>query len=112
MARRRKTYNDLMRLAKNYGVDKNAMFVQAVEQYEVQQRIITAIKETLDEDEEGLMTEKEYVKGRKNVYVNPLVKELPKHADSANRTLSTMLDIIEKFGKEPVQKGKLSMFDE
>ena len=56
------------------------------------------------------MMTKEYVKGRENVYSHPLVKELPKHSDSANRTAATILDIIKTFGKEPVQKGKLEEF--
>lgn len=107
MARKGKTYSDLIKLAKTYGVDKNALFVQAAEQYSVQRMVIQQIKDTLQSDED-LLTSKEYVKGRENVYTHPLVKELPKHADSANKTLSAMLEIITKLGKPPKPEGKLA----
>lgn len=111
MARKGTTYSKLLRMAKDYGVDKNAMFVQAAEQYDVQMRVIQNIKDALD-SEENLTTSKEYVKGRENVYANPLVKELPKHADSANRTLQTMLAIIEKLGRPPDPKDRLTEMQE
>ena len=111
MARKSTTYLKLLKMAKDYGVDKNAMFVQAAEQYDVQMRVIQSIKEELD-SEENLTTSKEYVKGRENIYANPLVKELPKHADSANRTLQTMLSIIEKLGKPPEPKDRLTEMQE
>ena len=107
MARKNKTYTDLMKLAKTYGVDKNALFIQAAEQYSVQQMVIQQIRDALQNDDD-LLTSKEYVKGRENVYTHPLVKELPKHADSANKTLGTMLEIITKLGKQPAAEGKLA----
>lgn len=111
MARKSTTYSKLLKMAKDYGVDKNAMFVQTAEQYDVQMRVIQNIKDALDR-EENLTTSKEYVKGRENVYANPLVKELPKHADSANRTLQTMLAIIEKLGRPPEPKDRLTEMQE
>ena len=92
MARKATTYAKLLKMAKSYGVEKNELFVQAAEQYDTQMRVIQSIKDALDAAE-NLTTSKEYVKGRENVYANPLVKELPKHADSANRTLQVMLTI-------------------
>lgn len=111
MARKSTTYSKLLKMAKDYGVDKNAMFVQTAEQYDVQMRVIQSIKDELD-SEKNLTTSKEYVKGRENVYANPLVKELPKHADSANRTLQTMLAIIEKLGRPPEPKDRLTEMKE
>lgn len=107
MSSKATTYSKLLKMAKTYGVDKNALFLQAVEQYDVQARVIQSIKAALDE-EDALLTSKEYVKGRANVYANPLVKELPKHADSANRTLQTMLTIIKELGKPPAPKDRLT----
>lgn len=108
MARKSTTCSKLLRMAKDYGVEKNALFLQAVEQYDVQARVIQNIKNALDEEDGRLVTSKEYVKGRENIYANPLVKELPKHADAANRTLQTMLTIIEKLGKAPEPKDRLT----
>lgn len=92
------TYEDLMDLAKRYGVENNALFVASAKQYATQQKVIENIRNVLEE-EDNLMTTKEYVKGVSNIYANPLVRELPKHADSANKTLNTMLDIVLKLGK-------------
>ena len=102
-----KTYTEIIKMAKTYGVDKNALFVSAAKQYALQQEVILRVKEEIEADENGLLTSKEYVKGRENVYVNPLVKELPKMSDSANRTAQTMLDIIKNLGREPMQASKL-----
>lgn len=112
MGKKDTTYTKLLRMAKDYGVDKNALFLQAVEQYTVQARVIQGIKAALDEEDSELLTSKEYVKGRANVYANPLVRELPKHADAANRTLQTMLTIIKELGKPPAPKDRLTEMQE
>lgn len=103
MAKTKLSYNKLILMAKQYGVEKNALFIAAANQYVLQQQVLEKIKESLDEDDECTVS-KEYVKGRANLYVNPLLKELPKQSDSANKTLQTMLDIITKLGHEPEEK--------
>lgn len=107
MAAKPKTYTELMEEAKKYGVEKNALFVQAAEQYAMQIAVIRKIKQTLQKDS-NFITSKEYVKGRENICAHPLIRELPKHVDSANKTLATMLEIITKLGKPPVPEGKLA----
>ena len=103
MARVRKTYNDLLRMAKSYGVDKNALFLTAAKQYDLQQRVIEMLKAGIEEGE--LTTSKTYISGQSNDYAAPLVKELPKHSDAANRTAAVILDIIVKLGKKPEEKA-------
>ena len=91
-----KVLKGLLKMAKRYGVEKNELFLTAVNQYVLQQQIIQQIR---DEIAAGtLLTSKEYVKGRENIYVNPLVKELPRHSDAANKTAGKMLDIIKQLG--------------
>ena len=102
MARVRKTYNDLLKMAKSYGVDKNALFLTAAKQYDLQQRVIEMLKAGIEEGE--LTTSKTYISGQANDYAAPLVKELPKHSDAANRTAAVILDIIVKLGKKPEEK--------
>lgn len=108
MARKKATkklvYDDIMEMAKEYGVDENALFISCANQYALQQDVIERMKQSLDE-EDNCTIDKEYVKGRPNLCINPLVKELPKHSDSANRTLATMIDIINKLGHKPEQKN-------
>ena len=98
-------FDDLIRMAENYGVADNALFVSAARQYEIQTKVIKSIERILDEAD--LTVSKSYVKEVENVYANPLVKELPKHSDSANKTLAIMLDIIAKLGRKEEKSENL-----
>lgn len=104
------TYDGLMELAKEYHVENNAMFIAAAQQYQTQTQVINMIRDQLNDDGSAVST-KEYVKGRENVYANPLVKELPRHTDSANKTLLAMLEIINKLGKRQEKETALGGFD-
>ena len=104
------TYDDLLELAKEYHVDNNALFLSAARQYQTQALVIEMMKNQLGADGSAVST-KEYVKGRENVYANPIIKELPKHADSASRTLTTMLEIIKKLGYKQEKETALGLFD-
>jgi formylmethanofuran dehydrogenase subunit E-like metal-binding protein len=105
LAQSKVSYAKLIKMAEAYGVADNALFLSAANQYTLQQRVIENIKKALDE-EDSLVLTKEYVKNRANAYANPLVRELPKHSDSANKTLNAMLDIITKLGHEPKEEKK------
>lgn len=96
-------------MAKIYHVDDNPMFLALADQLTLQQSVIKKIKSAVN-DKSNLMTTKEYVKGRKNTYVNPLIKELPKQADMANKTIAQMLVIIKELGKEEKPVTKLGEF--
>lgn len=84
----------ILNLAKDKGVDKNALFIQTLKNYETLQLAIAKIDEILKSDE--VLVSKEYVKGRENVYLHPAVKELSKLTDSSNKTLDKLLLIIDK----------------
>lgn len=106
---KRNLFDDLVAMAEEYNVSDNTLFLAAANQYAVQQNVIEMIKNQLDDDGSATTT-KEYVKGRENVYTNPLIKELPKHSDSANKTLATMLDIITKLGHKTEKETALAKF--
>ena len=100
MAKKKTTYAELLEMAKSYGVENNALFLAAAEQYDLQQRVIQMLKDGIEDGD--LTTKKTYLKGEANDYAAPLVKELPKHSDAANRTAGTILDIIVKLGRKAV----------
>ena len=100
------SFSDLIKMAENYGVSDNALFISAARQYEIQMKVIKSIEKILSQDDP--VVTKQYVKATENVYSHPLVKELPKHADSANKTLNVMLDIITKLGKKEEKKSSLA----
>ena len=107
MAKVRKTYDDLLEMAKSYGVDRNALFLAAAKQYDLQQRVIEMLKEGIEDSD--LVTSKTYIAGEKNDYAAPLVKELPKHSDAANRTAQVILDIIVKLGQKPAEADEFNV---
>ena len=103
MAKKTTTYDELLKMAKSYGVDQNALFLAAAKQYDLQQKVIEMLKEGIEDGD--LTTQKTYLKGEKNDYAAPLVKELPKHSDAANRTAGIILDIVVKLGQKAVDEG-------
>ena len=107
MAKKTATYDELLKMAKSYGVENNALFLAAAKQYDLQQRVIEMLREGIEEGD--LTTQKTYLKGQANDYAAPLVKELPKHSDAANRTAGTILDIIVKLGKPPAEDNGLEL---
>lgn len=99
MAARKISYKDIMTLAEHYGVEKNAFFVSAAKRYLEQVEIISKMQAQVKQD--GIMISHTNVKGVDNVDMHPLVSQIPKHTDTANKTLALMLDIVIKLGKEP-----------
>jgi hypothetical protein len=99
------SFDELIEMARNYGVAENALFISAARQYEIQAKVIAKIEAVLDESDP--VVKKSYVKEVENLYSNPMVKELPKHSDSANKTLGVMLDIITKLGHKVEETDEL-----
>lgn len=101
MAKMATTYDELLKMARRYGVDQNALFLAAAKQYDLQQKVIALLNDGIEDGD--LTTQKTYISGQKNEYAAPLVKELPKHSDAANRTATVILDIIVKLGTKPTE---------
>ena len=95
MAKKKLTFDEIMDLADQYGVKDNILFVSAAKRYAGQLEMIEKMQEAL---KDGLYIEKINTNGAKNLEANPLVSQLPKYNDTANKTLSAMLDIISKLG--------------
>jgi hypothetical protein len=108
MARKTATYKELMQMAEDYGVSENALFLSAANNYQIQKKLIDRISETIEQDE--TIVAKEYVKDRENLQAHPLIKELPKHMDSANKSLAMMLNIVTQLGEKKTTGDKLSQF--
>ena len=96
------TYRKLYKFGKQYGVAEEEDYKAAIKTYAEQAELIATMRNQLAED--GMTVSKEYVKGRKNVCVHPLVQEIPKHVDCANRTLGILGDIIVKRGRKKAEE--------
>ena len=107
MARQVLSFDEIMKLADQYGVKDNVLFVSAADRYAGQIKVISEMQESLSG---GLLMKSVGSKGQEKIETNPLVAQLPKYNDTANKTLSVMLDIIGKLGTAAPAGDKLGEF--
>lgn len=86
---------EIIRIAEESGVQSNFFFITTFKRYQVQLNMLTELEKKMKDD--GMLVTKEYVKGRKNLYSNPALKEYNTTTDSANRTVSTLMKIIKNY---------------
>lgn len=94
---REQTAKGIILLAEEAGVADNAIFKKTLERYLTQQDILDKLEKAMEQD--GMLVEKEYVKGRKNVYTHPAVPEYTRVLDSSNKTAATLMRIIKNFSE-------------
>jgi hypothetical protein len=92
------SYKKLIDFGKIYEVDTEEDYKAAALTYSQEVQLIAQMRQRLAED--GQTITKTYVKDRENLCVHPLIQEIPKHVDCANRTLAILGDIIVKRGKK------------
>lgn len=88
----KKQAEEILRIAEEYGVNSNFLFINTFKTYLVQLQILQDLEEAINED--GAITTKEYVKGRENIYTHPAIREYNNTVNSANRTVTTLMKII------------------
>ena len=89
---------EIIKIAEESGVQGNFFFITTFKRYQVQLNMLNELEKNMKE--EGMLVTKEYVKGRKNVYSSPAVKDYNATTDSANRTVSTLMKIIRTWNVE------------
>lgn len=98
---------EILKLAEENGVGNNFFFQTTFDRYLVLLDMLEEFKKSMKE--EGLQVTKEYVKGRKNLYSSPAVKNFNSTTDLANRTVATLIKIIKSFSvEEEVEDDPLS----
>ena len=88
--------DEIIKIAEESGVQSNFLFVTTFKRYQVQLTILTELEKAMKDD--GMLVTKEYVKGRKNLYTHPAVSDYNRTTDSANKTVATLMRIINNFG--------------
>ena len=88
---------EILKIAEESGVSNNFFFVTTFKRYQVQLKMLNELEKNMNED--GMLVTKEYVKGRKNLYSSPAVKDYNSTTDSANRTVATLMKIIKGFDR-------------
>ena len=90
--------NSILEKAEQRGVSTNFFFTTTFKRYQVQMNTLAKLEAAIME--EGPTCEKEYVKGRKNLYINPAVAAYNQTTIAANGTVATLLKIVEGFADE------------
>lgn len=86
---------EIIKIAEESGVQSNFFFLTTFKRYQVQLNMLDELEKAINED--GTTVTKEYVKGRKNVYSNPALRDYNTTTDSANRTVATLMKIIKNY---------------
>ena len=107
MAKKKLEFDVIMELAKTYGVNDNVLFVSAADRYAGQIQIIDEMQRSIGA---GLLMKSVGSMGQEKIETNPLVAQLPKYNDTANKTLGVMLDIIQRLGTAAPVGDKLGEF--
>lgn len=89
----RKKANEILKIAEQCGVEQNYFFVTTFKKYQTQLKILDELEKEINNGE--TLISKEYVKNRKNVYINPAIKEYNNTCSASNNTIVTLLKIIE-----------------
>ena len=99
--------DEIMRIAETYSVDKNFLFLTTFRRYQFQIGALEQLEDTLNEDK--LLVTKEYVKGRKNLYAHPALAEYAKMSTAADRTVATLIKIVNSFTEGEEDDGEDSL---
>ena len=106
MAKNSKALNkkaeEILKLAETSGVQTNYFFTTTFNRYLVQIKILEDLEKEIKEA--GALVTKEYVKGRENIYTNPAINAYNNTTNSANKTVSTLLKIVQGFKAEDKEK--------
>ena len=82
------------------GADTNVLYLTTLDRYKTQISIMEKLKISIAED--GPTVTKEYVKGRKNLVINPAISEYNKTASAANNTAQTLIKIVQSLGMNSI----------
>lgn len=96
-------FDKLITFGTAYNVQLDADFREAARNYAEESVLIAKMRDQIDKD--GLTTFKTYKTGDQMV-AHPLIQEIPRHVDCANRTLSTISEILGTRGTKKEAVGE------
>lgn len=85
----------ILRAARDAGLEESYFFETTFARYQRQLKLLGELEAILDDA--NLMVTKEYVRGRENLYANPAIAQYNSTADAANRTMASLLKVLEAF---------------
>ncbi|HIS51530.1 MAG TPA: hypothetical protein IAC15_02170 [Candidatus Onthomonas avicola] len=92
----------IIEAASKAGADTNLLYLTTLDRYKTQISIMEKLKVSIGQD--GPTVTKEYVKGRKNIVINPAITEYNKTASAANNTAQTLLKIVQSLDMNSIME--------
>jgi len=88
---------EILARAEQKGTEADFFFKTTFKRYQVQMQILAELEKEIKT--EGATVSKEYVKGRKNLYINPAVSAYNATATAANSTVATLISIVDRLSE-------------
>lgn len=82
----------ILEKAREKGVEHSFLFITTFQRYKEQISHLVELEKIIKE--EGMLVEKEYVKGRKNLYMNPAINAYNSTAGAADKTAQLLIRYI------------------
>lgn len=92
----------ILKQAEEKGLTDNFLFSTTFDRYLYQLKLINQLQEECSKSE--TLVTKCYVRGRETVVLNPTIRGLNSVSSEANKTLNTLLKVIDSFGKAESKK--------
>lgn len=89
---------EIKKLAEDAGLQTNFFFVTTFDRYLEQLAILDRLQAVIDKSD--TLIEQVYVKGRSNTVINPAIRAYNSTTDSANKTATTLIRIINGFKED------------
>lgn len=96
----------ILEAAEALGVNSNYFFESTFKRYMVQIQILDELEKSIQEL--GTTVEKEYVKGRPNICINPTIAEFNKTSTAANNTVGTLMTILKNASADKQDAPKMA----
>lgn len=100
---------EILEKAQEKGVEHSFLFVTTFQRYTEQISHLIELEKIIKE--EGMLVEKEYVKGRKNLYMNPAINAYNSTAGAADKTAQLLIRYIVAPLKDADGDGDGDAFD-
>lgn len=95
--------DEILRIAESYNVEKNFFFLTTFKRYLTQIGILQKVEAEMKDGD--VLISKCYVKGRENFYTNPGVNAYNSTSTAANRTVETLIKIVNTMGHSSEDAG-------
>lgn len=100
---------EILEKAQQHGVEQNFFFQTTFRRYQVLLNILADLEEVIRKADQ--MVTKEYVKGRGNVYTHPAITEYSRVTTTADRTVATLMKIIQTMRKDSENAASQDFLD-